>query len=161
CSCRRLPARSTRHAFRFRWELSVMAKDSLMRVGANVDTDLHTMRHSCAHLMAAAIQRLWPAAKFGVGPAISNGFYYDVMFDEPIGDDDLMAITEKMKELHKQALPYRRDELSVDAAIAEMKKLGQPFKVELLNLLKEKGSTAVAKETGDSEVVAPEACAKG
>ena len=138
-----------------------MGKESVVQAGANVDADLHTMRHSAAHLMAAAIQRLWPAAKFGVGPPISNGFYYDVMFDEPIGDDDLIAITEKMKEIQKEALPYRRDELSVDDAIAEMNKLGQPFKVELLNLLKEKGSTAVSKETGDSEVVAPDADGKG
>jgi threonyl-tRNA synthetase len=138
-----------------------MAKESLMRAGTGADTDLHTMRHSAAHLMAAAIQRIWPAARFGVGPAISNGFYYDVLFDEPIGDEDLIAIAEKMKEIQKEALPYRRDELSVDAAIAEMNKLGQPFKVELLNLLKEKGSTAVSKETGDSDVVASEADGKG
>jgi threonyl-tRNA synthetase len=61
-----------------------MAKESQMRAGASVDTDLYTMRHSAAHLMAAAIQRIWPAAKFGVGPPISNGFYYDVLFEERI-----------------------------------------------------------------------------
>lgn len=114
---------------------------------------LHTARHSCAHLMAAAIQQLWPTAKFGVGPATKNGFYYDVLFPKPIGWEELEKIETKMRELRKKKLPLEREEVGIDEAIQLMTDTGQEFKVELLKLLKEKGSTAVAKETGDDDVV--------
>jgi len=114
---------------------------------------LSTVRHSCAHVMAAAIQSIWPTAKFGVGPAIDNGFFYDVMFEEPISDKDLPRIEQAMKKLRKGKKRFVRDEMPVDEAISAMQEHGQDYKVELLNLLKEKGSTAVAKETGDDDAV--------
>ena len=115
---------------------------------------LQLTRHSCAHVMAAAIQELWPTAKFGVGPAIKNGFYYDVLFEVPISSDDLATIETRMKAIQKKKLPFVLTEQKIDDAIAYMQGHDQPFKVELLDLLKEKGSTAVAKETGDGGVVA-------
>ena len=114
---------------------------------------LFRMRHSCAHLLAAAVSALWPQAKFGVGPAIKFGFYYDIELETPLGPKELDRIEQKMRELRKKKLPYERQELPIDDAIAEMDKRNQRYKVELLKLLKEKGSTAVAAETGDDSVV--------
>jgi threonyl-tRNA synthetase len=115
---------------------------------------LFKMRHSAAHLMAAAIQQLWPEAKFGVGPPTRNGFYYDIDLPQSLSAEDFPRIEEKMRELRKAKLPYVRREIGIDEAISYMKEAAQPFKVELLNLLKEKGTTAVAKETGDDSMAA-------
>jgi threonyl-tRNA synthetase len=112
------------------------------------------MRHSAAHLMAAAIQQLWPEAKFGVGPPTRNGFYYDIDLPQSLSAEDFPRIEEKMREMRKAKLPYVRREIGVDEAISYMSEAGQPFKVELLSLLKEKGTTAVAKETGDESMAA-------
>ena len=121
------------------------------------EIDVERMRHSAAHLMAAAIQQLWPEARFGVGPAVEHGFYYDVDVPVKLTDEDLPKIEAKMRELRNKKLAYERVELSIDDAITEMEKRGQTFKVELLQLLKEKGSTAVAEETGDDDVVGADA----
>jgi threonyl-tRNA synthetase len=115
--------------------------------------DLEKMRHSTSHLMAAAVQSLWPEAKFGVGPAVKNGFYYDMDLPVQLTPADLNKIEQKMRELRNKKLPYERMEFSIDEAIDEMDKRGQVYKVELLKLLKEKGSTAVVKETGDDDLV--------
>ena len=115
--------------------------------------ELERMRHSTAHLMAAAVQTLWPEARFGVGPAVKNGFYYDIDLPVALTPSDLGKIEQKMRELRNKKLPYQRIELPIDQAIAEMDNRHQTYKVELLNLLKEKGSTAVVKETGDDDLV--------
>jgi threonyl-tRNA synthetase len=115
--------------------------------------EIERMRHSTAHLMAAAVQELWPEAKFGVGPAIANGFYYDINLPHSLTPEDLQKIEQKMRELKNKKHTYERMELPVDDAIEEMRKRHQDFKVELLQLLKEKGSTAVAEETGDDDAV--------
>lgn len=112
-----------------------------------------TMRHSTAHLLAAAVSAIWPQARFGVGPAIKFGFYYDIDVPVPIGPKELDRIEQKMRELRKKKLPFERAECQIADAIAEMERRGQTFKVELLSLLRDKGSTAVAKETGDEGVV--------
>ncbi|HKO06376.1 MAG TPA: threonine--tRNA ligase, partial [Alphaproteobacteria bacterium] len=67
---------------------------------------LHRMRHSCSHLMAAAIQQLWPQARFGVGPAIDNGFFYDVELPEPLKLEDLEKIELAMRQLKNKKLPF-------------------------------------------------------
>lgn len=113
---------------------------------------LDTKRHSAAHLMAAAIKDLWPEARFGVGPATETGFFYDINLPEAFTPEDLPRIEKRMKELRKKKHKFERVELPIDKAIEYMKEQGQDFKVELLTLLKEKGSTAVAKETGDDAV---------
>jgi len=112
-----------------------------------------TRRHSAAHLMAAAIKDLYPDAKFGVGPATATGFFYDIALNEPLTMDDLPKIEKRMKELRKEKHRFEREELDVDEAIACMARENQPFKVELLKLLRDKGSTAIARETGDESVV--------
>lgn len=95
--------------------------------------------HSSAHLMAEAIQKLYPGVKFGVGPAIENGFYYDV--DLPEGEkitlDDLPKIEQKMIELAKRNAEYQRIEISWDKAIEHWKEVGDEYKIELLEGLKD------------------------
>ncbi|WP_375282540.1 threonine--tRNA ligase [Marinicauda pacifica] len=114
---------------------------------------IDTKRHSAAHLMAAAVKDIWPNARFGVGPATATGFFYDIALDETLTPDDLQTIEKRMKEMRKKKLPFERIDLPVDQAIGYMKEQGQDFKVELLELLRDKGSTAIAKETGDESVV--------
>lgn len=114
-----------------------------------VDHELEQMRHSAAHLMAAAIQQIWPEARFGVGPTTKNGFFYDVDLPVSLTPEDLPRIENKMRELRNKKLPFVRRAMPIDEAIAHMDKAGQTFKVQLLHLLRDKGSTAVAKETGD------------
>lgn len=95
-----------------------------------------TMWHSSAHLMAEAIEQLYPGVKFGIGPDIENGFYYDVDFgDRQISDDDLARIEEKMKELAKQKQSYDRKEVSKSEALDYFTKKGDEYKVELISEL--------------------------
>ncbi|MFA5175397.1 MAG: threonine--tRNA ligase [Patescibacteria group bacterium] len=107
---------------------------------------LNIMRHSCAHIVAAAVKALYPKARFGVGPAVENGFYYDIDFSEPIGEADLAKIEEKAKELIVEDLPFAREEMEIDEAIKFFKKEKQDFKVELLKDLKEFGTTKMNSE---------------
>jgi threonyl-tRNA synthetase len=96
--------------------------------------DIDTVRHSSAHLMAQAIERLWPEAsvQFGVGPIIENGFYYDVEMEHRLTEEDLKAIEKKMKEIIKQKLPIERKVLERDEAIKFFKEKGQDLKIELI-----------------------------
>lgn len=107
---------------------------------------LETIRHSYAHVLAAAIQRLFPDARFGVGPVIENGFYYDILLPKAIGGEDLPKIEQEMKRIIKQNLKFEREETGIDEAIAFFQKTNQPFKVELLKDLKIKGTTAMSEE---------------
>lgn len=117
------------------------------------DDQLYAMRHSCAHLMAAAVKHLFPEAEFGVGPPVSNGFYYDIHLTTPLKEEDLPRIEEQMRILRNKKLGFERREIPVDEAISFMATAQQRFKVELLQLLKEKGSTRIAEETGDDSAV--------
>ncbi len=87
------------------------------------------MNHSCSHLMAQALMHLYPGCLFGFGPAIEEGFYYDVDFgDKIITDKDFPAIEAEMKKLSKEAIPYKRQEVSMDEALEIFK--GNHYKVE-------------------------------
>ena len=114
---------------------------------------LETMRHSAAHLMAAAVLELWPEARFGVGPSIKDGFYYDFDLPERLGSADLPKIEEKMRELSLQHLPFEKIEMNISDAIDLMMKKDQVYKIELLNILKETGTTAVSKSVGDGKIL--------
>jgi threonyl-tRNA synthetase len=120
------------------------------------DAQLDAMRHSCAHVMAAAIQSLWPDAQFGVGPTIENGFYYDVYLPTPLTEADLPKIESAMRKIRKKKHRFTRRDLPIDEAIAHMEATNQPFKVDLLNLLKERGSTAITKAVDDDKTAALE-----
>ncbi len=91
---------------------------------------LEILRHSASHLMAQAILRLYPGAKFGVGPAIKDGFYYDVLFPTPISDEDLPKIEAEMKKISKEKLRVERLDLTAQEALARFK--DDPFKTELI-----------------------------
>lgn len=118
---------------------------------------IETRRHSAAHIMAAAITELFPGVKLGVGPAIENGFYYDIDIGRGITPEDLEAIDAKMHEIVKRDVGFAREELSLDAAIERFSSMGQVYKVELLNDLKTKGTTKMsADEAADVDPQAPD-----
>jgi len=97
-----------------------------------------TMWHSSAHLMAEAIESLFPGAKFGIGPDIENGFYYDVdTGDRPIAEADLVAIENKMKELAKQKQTFNRRAVSKQEALDYFTKKGDEYKLELISELED------------------------
>jgi len=123
--------------------------------------DIETMRHSCAHVMAAAVQSLWPNAQFGVGPTTENGFYYDVLVEDTITEDDLAKIETAMRKIKKKKHPFTVSSVPTDDAIALMESMTQPFKVDLLSLLKHKGSTAVTKSLDDDKAVSIDTDASG
>jgi threonyl-tRNA synthetase len=105
---------------------------------------LETKRHSLAHIMAASILEMFPEAKFGVGPVVEDGFFYDVHLSRPLTPEDLQVIEKKMREKVKQNLRFERSEVALDAASDMFRKMSQDFKVELLHDLKTRGTTAVA-----------------
>ncbi|MCJ1967159.1 threonine--tRNA ligase [Candidatus Nanosynbacter sp. TM7-075] len=114
------------------------------------EEELKSMRHSLAHIMAQAIQHLWPQAKFGVGPAIDNGFYYDIYLDNgTISEADLPKIEEEMRKIVAANYPFERRDVSVEEAIDWAIKGDQSFKVELLNDLKRFGTTVASELAGE------------
>lgn len=97
-----------------------------------------TMWHSSAHLMAEAIEALYPNTKFGIGPAIENGFYYDVDFNgQSFSTDDLAKVEAKMSELAKQANSYNRSEVSKADALKYFTEKGDEYKLELIDGLED------------------------
>ncbi len=118
---------------------------------------LELIRHSLAHIMALAIKRMYPKAKFGVGPAIENGFYYDVEVKKGgkgIIKDDLSQIEKEMKEIIKEGLPFKKKRITLAEASKLFKKLGQPYKLELLRDLKKYGTT-IQKDQSSSRSKKP------
>jgi len=99
---------------------------------------LQVIRHSTAHVMADAVQKLFPGTKVTIGPAIEDGFYYD--FDKPGGgftEEDLAKIEKAMRDIVKSNTPFRREVVSRDAAIALFEKMGETFKVEIIKSIPE------------------------
>lgn len=114
------------------------------------EEELKFMRHSLAHIMAQAIQHLWPQAKFGVGPAIDNGFYYDIYLDNgTISEADLPKIEEEMRKIVVADYPFERRDVLVEEAIDWAISGNQSFKVELLNDLKRSGTTVASELAGE------------
>jgi threonyl-tRNA synthetase len=113
---------------------------------------LHAMRHSLAHITAAAVKKLWPEAKFGVGPVVQDGFYYDIDLGElKISESDFKKIEKEMRAIINQSQEFERFEMPVDQAIDWAQQNGQPYKQELLNDLKRSGTT-VAKDLDAAEL---------
>lgn len=111
---------------------------------------LHAMRHSCAHVLATAIQRLWPTTKFGVGPVVEHGFYYDVdLGDDKLSEDDFAKLEAEMQAIIKENVEFERFTIPVDEAIKWAQDGGQPYKEELLNDLKRAGTTVAKDLTAD------------
>ncbi|WP_017615129.1 threonine--tRNA ligase [Nocardiopsis salina] len=105
------------------------------------------LRHSTAHVLAQAVQELFPEAKLGIGPPVENGFYYDFDVAEPFTPADLKAIEKKMQQIIKQGQRFDRREVSDDDARAEL--ATEPYKLELIGL---KGGAAEAAEGASAEV---------
>lgn len=116
------------------------------------DEQLHAMRHSLAHITAAAVQRLWPEAKFGVGPVVENGFYYDIDLGErKISEANFAKIEKTMRGIIEYGDDFERFEMPIDQAIEWARENHQPYKEELLNDLKRSGTT-VAKDLDADEL---------
>ncbi len=101
-------------------------------ITAKSEQGIDTIRHSTAHLMAMAVQELFPGTQVTIGPVIENGFYYDFGTDRPFSEEDLRRIEEKMQEIVKRDLPVRREEWNRDEAIATFEKMGEHYKVEII-----------------------------
>ncbi len=104
--------------------------------------ELYAIRHSLAHIMATAVQKLWPGAKFGVGPVVEHGFYYDIdLGSNQISEDDFDRIEKEMQRIIKEDQVFEKKMLPIDKAIIWAKEADQPYKQELLYDLKREGTT--------------------
>ncbi|MBI3627024.1 threonine--tRNA ligase [Candidatus Uhrbacteria bacterium] len=98
---------------------------------------LEKMRHTLAHVLAQAVTELYGHVKLGVGPTVEHGFYYDMDLDKKLGPDDLAKIEEKMREIVKRDLSMEREEVARADALKRVKKMDQPYKVDIINDLPE------------------------
>ncbi|HHE76520.1 MAG TPA: threonine--tRNA ligase, partial [Candidatus Parcubacteria bacterium] len=96
---------------------------------------IETTRHSLAHILAAAVKNLYPGVKFGIGPAIENGFYYDFEFTKPINEEGLLAIEKEMRKIINQGLKFQKENVSKKKAKEIFK--DQPYKLALIEEMKE------------------------
>lgn len=106
---------------------------SIKEIDKSSKEAFEVLNHSTSHLMAQAIMHLYPHAKFGIGPSIDEGFYYDIDFDQPITEADLAAIEKQMHEIASKNLKIEREELNKEKALSVFK--DNPYKVELINEL--------------------------
>ncbi len=108
------------------------------------EMSIEIKRHSLAHILAAAIKEIWPSAQLAIGPAIENGFYYDVDFgDIKVSDTDLKELEKKMSFLIKQNLKFEKAEMKIEDALKEAKKTTEVYKTELISDLKDGGENVV------------------
>jgi threonyl-tRNA synthetase len=132
----------------------VVGGDVLEPVDIASDDGHHIMRHSAAHVMAQAVQDLFPQARLGIGPPVENGFYYDFDVDRPFTPEDLKAIEARMRQIVKQGQRFSRRVVSDQQARAEL--AAEPFKLELIDL-KGHGSGSLDFELSEGvEVGGPE-----
>ncbi|MCL2036379.1 MAG: threonine--tRNA ligase [Oscillospiraceae bacterium] len=106
-------------------------------------------RHTAAHILAQAVKRLFPEAKLGIGPAIENGFYYDFDVEKPFSNEDLEKIQKEMKKIVKEGLTLESTTLSFDEARELFLAKAEPYKLELLAELEEKGETPTFYKQGE------------
>ncbi|MFJ9443063.1 threonine--tRNA ligase [Kitasatospora sp. NPDC101235] len=125
--------------------------DEVEPVAIGSKDGLDILRHSTAHVMAQAVQQLYPEAKLGIGPPVKDGFYYDFDVEKPFHPDDLKAIEKKMQEIIKRGQKFSRRVVTDESAREEL--AAEPYKLELIGL---KGSAATAGEGADVEVGAGE-----
>src|SRR5437870_1371700 len=109
---------------------------------------LHILRHSTAHLLAAAVTELHPDAKYGIGPPVEDGFYYDFTFSKPLAEADLPAIESRMRRIAQERRPFVQETLTRAEANAEFARRGQDYKLELI-ADKVEGDDVSVYHTGD------------
>ncbi|RNF40871.1 threonine--tRNA ligase [Planococcus salinus] len=110
------------------------------------DEALEILRHSSAHLLAQAVKRLYPDAKFGVGPVIENGFYYDIDTEQPITSEDLPVIEKEMKKIINENLEIVRQDVSRAEAQERFAAIGDPYKLELLEAIPEDEQVSIYEQ---------------
>ncbi len=110
----------------------IEADADLAIITARDDDGLEVIRHSCAHLMAQAVQQLFPSAQVTIGPVVEDGFYYDFAYERPFTPEDLEAIEKKMGEIAKQDLNVERSLMSRNDAVSLFEEMGEKYKVEIL-----------------------------
>lgn len=106
--------------------------------------DIELLRHSTAHILAAAVLEMFPEAKFGIGPAVENGFYYDFELPRTLIPEDLPLLEEKMRAIIKENYSFERAEITIAKAQEKFSELDQKFKLELINDLRENGEQVVS-----------------
>ncbi|MDD5626274.1 MAG: threonine--tRNA ligase [Patescibacteria group bacterium] len=116
------------------------------------ENKIEIIRHSTAHLIAAAVLELFPNAKFGVGPTVENGFYYDFDLPRSLTPEDLPKIDKMARQILKKNIKFVCQELDINEAIGLFQKADQPYKIELLNDIKKFGTTDVNKQTEIKEL---------
>jgi len=105
----------------------------------DANNNIEILRHSAAHILAAAVLEMFPEAKFGIGPAIENGFYYDFDLPRTLIPEDLPLLEERMREIIKKNYPFEKQEIDVKKAVDLFKKAKQDYKIELIkDIQKEK-----------------------
>jgi threonyl-tRNA synthetase len=124
--------------------------DVVEPVAAASDDGLRIMRHSAAHVLAQAVQELFPDAKLGIGPPVENGFYYDFEVRDPFGPEDLKSIEQRMRQIVRQGQRFQRRVVSEDAARAEL--AGEPYKLELVGLAAGGADSEESVEVGGGEL---------
>jgi threonyl-tRNA synthetase len=112
---------------------ALIDRDATLSIVTDRDPEgLDIIRHSSAHLLANAVQELYPDAQVTIGPVIENGFYYDFAYQRPFSSEDLAAIEKRMLEISAKDLPVHRRVLPRDAAIEHFKKIGEHYKAEII-----------------------------
>ncbi|MGB3733260.1 threonine--tRNA ligase [Microbacterium sp.] len=133
---------------------TVAEGDDVEPVTVDSPDGLNILRHSTAHVLAQAVQRIRPAANLGIGPFITDGFYYDFGVDEPFTPEDLKAISKEMQRIIRDGQRFTRRVVTADEARSEL--ANEPFKLELIDLAGGPGSGADAAEGASIEVGAGE-----
>ncbi len=119
----------------------------------NKQDHLYNLRHSLAHILASAVLEMFPKAKLGVGPVIENGFYYDFLLPRPLTPEDLSKLEKRMRALVNEKMDFTRTELDNEQAIKMFSDMHQDFKVELINNLKQHGTTSAKELAAKDETV--------
>ena len=122
---------------------NVTENSNIELVTTNHKDGLDILRHSCAHVFGHAIKQIYPEVKMVIGPVIDNGFYYDILSNEPITEKDLKVIENRMRKLAKKNYPIKRQVVSKDQAISIFSERNEPYKIEILKEIKNNEIIAV------------------
>src|SRR2546421_8368323 len=113
------------------WRITVMSVEVELQESVNYPP-IQRMRHSAAHIMAEAVQEIFPDARFAIGPAIEDGFYYDFDLPRALTPDDLPEIERRMARIVSEQYPFLQERWPREKALAYFRDKGQPFKIELI-----------------------------
>jgi len=119
---------------------------ALELVARSDDRALELIRHDCAHVLAEAVQEIWPGTQVTIGPVIENGFYYDFAKDEPFTPDDLPVIEKKMRQIIERNDKFTKEEWSRDEAKKYFADKGEDYKVELIDAIPDDQTLKIYKQ---------------